>query len=83
MTKEKLEFTRFPPALVSDVILVKEALTQFLKERVSCGLGQAEIDALRWRGAKATAASIVQRLGIRPLNGQISRGVGQSGRRNA
>lgn len=65
--KDRTGFTCFPPTLESDVILVKEALTSFVKGGRVCGLSEDDISTLRWHGAKATMASVMQHLGIKPL----------------
>ena len=61
---DEISFLVSPARLEVDVSLVKKGLESFRREGNPIGLSQLGLNALRWRGAKATFAALMQHLDL-------------------
>ena len=59
-------FTSKPARLGSDVMAVKQSLRIFHEDGGDAGMSQKELELLRWHGAKATFATLMQHLQLDP-----------------
>eukprot|EP00435_Cladocopium_sp_Y103_P072453 s30_g40.t1 len=66
ITRSGVWFTSKPARLGADVIAIKQGLGFYRDEGGDTGMSQKEMELLRWHGAKATFATLMQHLHLDP-----------------